>query len=46
MTAISNEEGLVQTMWVRGKTADEIAGILDITVQKVDEYLEGYRKYV
>jgi DNA-binding CsgD family transcriptional regulator len=39
MTAISNEEELVQGLWAQGKTADEIAGIVDIDIFKVHEYL-------
>jgi DNA-binding CsgD family transcriptional regulator len=40
LSAISNEEDLVQTMWAQGKTADAIAGILDIEVCIVNEHLE------
>ena len=40
MTAISNEEELVQTMWAQGKTADEIADILGTELWIVKEYLE------
>lgn len=40
MSAISNEEELVQTMWAQGKAEDEIAGILGIDVWMVHEYVE------
>jgi DNA-binding CsgD family transcriptional regulator len=40
MSAISNEEELVQTMWAQGKVEDEIAGVLGIDVWMVHEYVE------
>jgi DNA-binding CsgD family transcriptional regulator len=43
MSCISNEEELVQNLWVKGKTPDEIAGILEIDVKQVHEYLDQGR---
>ena len=39
MVVISNEEELVQDLWTKGKTEDEIAGILEMDIKKVHGYL-------
>lgn len=43
MSDISNEAELVQDLWVKGKTPDEIAGILGIDVKQVHKYLDQGR---
>lgn len=43
MSDISNEEELVQNMWIKGKTPDEIAGILEIDIKQVHKYLDQGR---
>ena len=43
MVTISNEEVLVQNLWINGKTEDEIAGILELDIKKVHAYLHQGR---
>ena len=43
MTGISNEEELVQDLWIKGKTPDEIAGILVIDIKQVHKHLDQRR---
>lgn len=43
MSGISNEAELAQDLWAKGKTPDEIAGILSIDVKQVQKYLDQWR---